>query len=115
MKERIEKIASEVYGAEGVEFSEIAIHKLNKLQADNNSSELGVCMVKTHLSLSDDPKQKCVPEHWNLHVRDIMFFGGAGFVVPIAGSITLMPGTGSNPSFRRIDVDTDTGKVKGIF
>lgn len=115
LKERIEKIASEVYGAEGVEFSEEAIYKLNKLQADNNSSDLGVCMVKTHLSLSDDPKQKGVPDHWKLHVRDIMFFGGAGFVVPIAGSITLMPGTGSNPSFRRIDVDTDTGKVKGIF
>lgn len=115
LKDRIEKIASEVYGAEGVEFSQEAIHKLDKLQSYNDTSKLGICMVKTHLSLSDDPSQKGIPTHWKLYVRDIMFFGGAGFVVPVAGSITLMPGTGSNPSFRRIDVDTDTGKVMGIF
>ena len=50
-----------------------------------------------------------------LRIRDVLTFGGAGFVVPVSGSITLMPGTGSNPSFRRVDVDVDTGRVKGIF
>ena len=49
------------------------------------------------------------------YIRDVLTFGGAGFVVPVSGSITLMPGTGSNPSFRRVDVDVDTGRVKGIF
>lgn len=114
-KDRIEKIACEVYGADGVEYSTEAEYKLNKIQERNDSSELGVCMVKTHLSLSDDPSKKGVPAGWTLHIRDILLFGGAGFVVPVAGTITLMPGTGSNPSFRRIDVDIETGKVKGIF
>lgn len=114
-KDRIEKIACEIYGAKGVEFSVEAIHKLEELQYSVDASSLGLCMVKTHLSLSDNPSVKGVPHDWNLYIRDIMIFGGAGFVVPVAGTITLMPGTGSNPSFRRIDVDTETGHVKGLF
>jgi formate--tetrahydrofolate ligase len=72
-------------------------------------------MVKTHLSLSHDPDQKGCPQDWVLPIRDILTYKGAGFVVPVAGDIKLMPGTSSNPAFRRIDVDVETGKVKGLF
>jgi len=76
---------------------------------------LGTCMVKTHLSLSHDPQLKGRPKGWQLPIRDILIYEGAGYVVPIAGDIKLMPGTGSNPAFRRIDVDIKTGKVQGLF
>jgi formate--tetrahydrofolate ligase len=72
-------------------------------------------MVKTHLSLSDDPNFKGAPKHWRLQIRDILTYMGAGFVVPIAGNIKLMPGTCSDPAYRRVDVDVETGKVKGLF
>lgn len=113
--ERIELVAREIYGADGVDYSAQAKEKLDKIQARDDAAELGLCMVKTHLSLSDDPKLKGVPEGWRLNVRDVLVYGGAGFVVPVAGAISLMPGTGSNPAFRRVDVDTDTGRVTGIF
>ncbi len=113
--ERIERIAWEVYGAEGVEYSQEARNKMNDLQALPNAHELGVCMVKTQYSLSDIPSKKGVPERWKLYVRDMLHFGGAGLVAPVAGDIMLMPGTGSAPSFRNIDVDTETGKVSGLF
>ena len=72
-------------------------------------------MVKTQYSLSDDAKRKGVPSSWRLHVRDVLLFGGAGLVAPVAGDISLMPGTGSRPSFRNIDVDVTTGRVTGVF
>ena len=76
---------------------------------------MGTCMVKTHLSLTDNPNLKGVPKGWKLHVRDILTYQGAGFVVPVAGAIKLMPGTASDPAYRRVDVDVETGKVKGLF
>ena len=76
---------------------------------------LGTCMVKTHLSLSHDPNLKGRPEGWILPISDILIYQGAGFIVPVAGNIKLMPGTASDPAFRRIDVDVETGKVKGLF
>ena len=76
---------------------------------------MGTCMVKTHLSLSDNPSLKGVPKGWKLFIRDILTFRGAGFVVPVAGDIKLMPGTASSPAYRRIDVDTESGKVQGVF
>ena len=114
-KERIELVAREVYGADGVDFSAEASRKLADIQKRDDANELGQCMVKTHQSLPDDPGVKGDPTGWTLRIRDVLTFGGAGFVVPVSGSITLMPGTGSNPSFRRVDVDVDTGRVKGIF
>ncbi len=113
--ERIERIAWEVYGAEGVEYAQDARTKLNTLQALPNAHELGICMVKTQYSLSDVPSKKGVPQRWKLYIRDLLHFGGAGLVAPVAGDIMLMPGTGSSPSFRNIDVDTKTGKVSGLF
>jgi formate--tetrahydrofolate ligase len=84
-------------------------------QADPEIRRMGTCMVKTHLSLSHDPAIKGRPTGWILPIRDILIYQGAGFVVPVAGDIKLMPGTASNPAFRRIDIDVETGKVKGLF
>lgn len=115
LRHRIELIAKDVYGADGVEYSPAALNKIKQLEQDPEISKLGTCMVKTHLSLSDNPNLKGVPKNWKLFVRDVLTFKGAGFVVPVAGDIKLMPGTASDPAYRRIDVDTDTGKVKGLF
>jgi formate--tetrahydrofolate ligase len=76
---------------------------------------MGTCMVKTHLSLSHDPSAKGRPRGWTLPIRDFMVYRGAGFIVPVAGDIKLMPGTASDPAFRRIDVNTATGRVTGLF
>jgi formate--tetrahydrofolate ligase len=115
LRQRIELLAKEVYGADGVDFSAEAAAKAEKMEKDPELAKLGTCMVKTHLSLTDNPALKGVPKGWRLNIRDILIYGGAGFVVPVAGTISLMPGTGSNPAFRRVDVDTDTGKVTGLF
>ncbi len=115
MKERIEKIATDVYGADGVDFEPLAEKKLATFQERSDSDELGVCMVKTQYSLSDDPDRKGAPRGWRLHVRDALLYGGAGLVCPVAGDISLMPGTGSHPAYRKIDVDTQTGEVTGLF
>ncbi len=115
LRERIELITREVYGGDGVTYSPDAEAKIKKIESDPELSKLGTCMVKTHLSLSDNPELKGVPKGWKLHVRDVLTYKGAGFVVPVAGAISLMPGTGSDPAYRRIDVDTETGKVKGLF
>ncbi|MDP3480793.1 MAG: formate--tetrahydrofolate ligase [Desulfoprunum sp.] len=115
VRERIEKIAKEVYGADGVDFSAAANTALDRIQADPELSKLGLCMVKTHLSLSDNPNLKGVPTGWRLNIREVLTYGGAGFIVPVAGAISLMPGTSSNPAFKRVDVDVETGKVKGVF
>ncbi|MEW6032460.1 MAG: formate--tetrahydrofolate ligase [Bacillota bacterium] len=115
LRKRIELIATQVYGADGVDYSSEALEKAKRMEADPELQKLGTCMVKTHLSLSDNPALKGVPKGWRLFVRDILTYKGAGFVVPVAGTISLMPGTSSNPAFRRVDVDTDTGKVRGLF
>jgi formate--tetrahydrofolate ligase len=115
LRQRIEMIAGEVYGADGVEYSPEALAKAKRMEEDPEISKLGTCMVKTHLSLSDNPNLKGVPKGWKLFIRDILSYKGAGFVVPVAGAIKLMPGTASDPAFRRVDVDVESGKVKGLF
>jgi formate--tetrahydrofolate ligase len=115
IKERIELIAKEVYGADGVDYSNEATKAIERIQKDPELAKLGMCMVKTHLSLSDNPALKGVPTKWRLTIREVLTYGGAGFIVPVAGTISLMPGTGSNPAFKRVDVDVETGKVEGVF
>ena len=115
LRNRIEQIAEHVYGADGVEYSPEALSKIKAVEADPELSKLGTCMVKTHLSLSDDPSKKGVPQGWKLFVTKLLIYQGAGFVVPVAGAVKLMPGTSSDPAYRRVDVDTETGKVKGLF
>ena len=115
LRERIELIAKKVYGAGDVSYSEEALKKVKMFEADPSMRELGTCMVKTHLSLSHDPTLKGRPTGWTLPIRDIFAYKGAGFVTPIAGAIKLMPGTSSDPAFRRIDVDLKSGRVQGLF
>ncbi len=115
LRKRIELVAKEVYGADGVIYTDEALEKAKAFEADPVSKTLGTCMVKTHLSLSHDPDVKGRPRGWELPIRDILIYKGAGFIVPVAGAIKLMPGTASNPAFRGIDVDLATGKVQGLF
>ncbi len=115
LRERVELIAREVYGADGVDWAPLAIEKAERFEADPKYADYCTMMVKTHLSLSHDPKLKGVPKGWRLPVRDILEYGGAKFLCPMAGTISMMPGTGSNPAYRRVDVDTETGNVLGLF
>jgi len=115
LRKRIELIARQVYGASGVTYTDTALEKAKAHEADPLSETLGTCMVKTHLSLSHDPDVKGRPGNWELPISDILVYKGAGFIVPLAGGIKLLPGTGSNPAYRRIDVDVNTGKVQGLF
>jgi formyltetrahydrofolate synthetase len=115
LRKKIERIATRIYGADGVVYTEQALEKARRLEEDPELRHLGVCMVKTQLSLSHDPELKGRPTGWILPIRDMMVYKGAGFIVPIAGDIKLMPGTASDPAFRRIDVDVLTGKVQGLF
>ena len=115
LRQRIELIAREVYGADGVSYTDEALEKAKRLEAESLGTRLGTCMAKTQQSLSHDPNLKGRPKGWTLPISDILVYKGAGFVVPVAGAIKLMPGTGSDPAFRRIDVDVETGKVHGLF
>ncbi|MEC8517804.1 MAG: formate--tetrahydrofolate ligase, partial [Verrucomicrobiota bacterium] len=115
IKERVEIIAHEIYNAENVNWSDNAIQKLNDLEKNTDYRKMGICMVKTHLSTTHDPNIKGAISGWTLPIRDLSVFKGAGFIVPIAGDIKLMPGTGSNPGFRKIDINTQTGQITGLF
>ncbi len=115
LRERVDKIARVVYGAEGVSWTADAEAKAKMFEADSKYDEYATMMVKTHLSLSHNPELKGVPKGWTLPIRDVLLYSGARFLCPCAGTISLMPGTSSNPAFRRVDVDTKTGKVQGLF
>ncbi len=115
LRERVDKIAKVVYGADGVAWSADAEAKAKMLEADPKYNDYATMMVKTHLSLTHDPSIKGTPKGWSLPVRDVLIYSGAKFLCPCAGAISLMPGTSSDPAFRRVDVDTKTGKVQGLF
>lgn len=115
LRERIHLIATRVYGADDVSYTPQAEEKLRQLEADPRYQNFATMMVKTQYSLSHDPNLKGAPKGWVLPIQDFLVFGGARFVCPVAGTISLMPGTGSDPAFRRIDVDVDTGEVRGLF
>jgi len=115
LRDRVNLIAKEVYGADGVDWLPDAAAKAEMLENDPKYADFATMMVKTHLSLSHDPVKKGVPKGWRLPIRDVLIYSGAKFLCPCAGTISLMPGTSSNPAFRRIDVDPATGKVSGLF
>jgi formate--tetrahydrofolate ligase len=115
LRDRVDTIAREVYGADGVSWTPEAEAKAKMLENDPKYDDFATMMVKSHLSLSHDPVRKGVPKGWTLPIRDVLIYSGAKFLCPCAGAISLMPGTSSNPAFRRIDVDTETGKVSGLF
>ena len=115
LRERVDRIAKVVYGADGVTWTPEAEAKAKMFEAEAKYDDYATIMVKTHLSLSHMPDKKGVPKGWTLPVRDILLFSGAKFLCPMTGTISLMPGTASDPAFRRIDVDVKTGKVTGLF
>ena len=115
LRERVELIAKEVYGADGVDWAPEALAKAERFENDPKYADYCTMMVKTHLSLSHDPTLKGVPKGWRLPIRDILEYGGAKFLCPMAGSISMMPGTCSNPAYRKVDVDLETGAVTGLF
>ena len=115
LRERVAKIAKVVYGADGVSWTPEAEAKAKQFESDPKYNEYATMMVKTHLSLTHDPSVKGVPKGWTLPIRDILIYSGSKFLCPCAGTISLMPGTSSDPAFRRVDVDVKTGKVQGLF
>jgi len=115
LRERVDKIAKVVYGADGVAWTPEAEAKAKAFESDAKYDEYATMMVKTHLSLTHDPSVKGVPKGWSLPIRDVLIYSGAKFLCPCAGTISLMPGTSSDPAFRKVDVDIKTGKVQGLF
>ena len=114
IKEKIETIAREVYGADGVDYlpeAEERIAEYTRLSFDR----LPICMAKTHLSLSHDPLLKNVPTGFRIPIRDIRASVGAGFLYPILGKMATMPGLPTRPSFFDVDIDFNTGRVVGLF
>ncbi len=109
---KIETIATRVYGADGVSYQPAAARALEDYTA-NGYGDLPVCIAKTHLSLSSDPKLLGAPTGWTLPVREVRASVGAGFVYPICGDMRTMPGLGSQPAAERIDID-DRGEVVGL-
>ncbi len=115
LRERVDTIAREVYGADGVDWEPEAERKAKMLEDDPQFNDYATMMAKTHLSLSHEPTWKGVPKGWRLPVRDLYIYSGSKFLVPVAGTIPFMPGTSSNPAYTKVDVETDTGKVSGLF
>ena len=115
LRQRVETIARVVYGADGVSWSPEAEAKAKKFESDPQYDDYATMMVKTHLSLTHDPAQKGAPKGWKLPIRDVLVYSGAKFLCPMAGTISLMPGTSSNPGFRKVDIDVKTGRVTGLF
>jgi len=115
LRERVDKIAKVVYGADGVTWNADAEAKAKMLESDPKFNDYATMMVKTHLSLTHDPAIKGTPKGWMLPIRDVLIYSGAKFLCPCAGTISLMPGTSSDPAFRRVDIDTKTGNVSGLF
>lgn len=113
IKEKVEKIATKIYGAEGVEFSAEAEEEIERIEKLGYSN-LPVCIAKTQYSFSDDPKNLLCKEPFKIHVSEVNLRTGAGFVVILTGKIFTMPGLPKVPSAEFIDID-DNGNVVGIF
>jgi len=113
IKEKIESIATKIYGADGVDYLPAAEAKI-KLYTELGYSDLPICMAKTHLSLSHDPTLKGRPTGWRLPIRDIRASVGAGFLYPLCGDMRTMPGLPKTPAGDAIDIDAD-GNVVGLF
>ncbi len=112
VKTKIEKIVKRVYGGDGVTYSGSAEKALSRMES-NGVKDLPVIIAKTQYSLSDDPKKLARPSGFTVHVRDIIYKGGAGFIVAVAGDVMLMPGLGRVPNAEKIDID-ENGKITGL-
>ena len=114
IKQKIEYICKEIYGADGVEYLPDAESKI-ELYTKLGFDKLPLCMAKTHLSLSHDPALKGVPKGYKIPIRDIRASVGAGFLYPLLGEMRTMPGLPTRPVFYDVDLDLETGKVVGLF
>ena len=114
IKQKIETIATEVYGADGVDYSPEADERISEYTRLGFDT-LPICMAKTHLSLSADPVLKGVPKGFRIPVRDIRASVGAGFIYPLLGKMSTMPGLPTRPAFYDVDIDLETGRVIGLF
>ena len=113
IKDKIEAVATKIYGADGVDFSAAALKQMNTL-TKLGFDKLPVCMAKTQYSLSDDPDKLGRPTNFNISVREMYVSAGAGFIVVLTGTVMTMPGLPKEPAAYRIDVD-DNGKITGLF
>jgi formyltetrahydrofolate synthetase len=113
LEEKIRIQAQTLYGARDIELSDVAKAAIDRIEGWGYR-EMPICMAKTHLSLSHDPKLKGAPTDFIFPVRDVRLAAGAGFVYPLAGEMRLMPGLGSRPALRQVDID-DRGQVIGLF
>ena len=114
LEDKIRVLACKVYGADGIEISEEAQKKLDRYKA-LGFDKLPICMAKTHLSLSHDPTRKGRPTGFVVPIRDVRASVGAGFIYPLAGAISTMPGLPTRPCFFDIDIDPDTERISGLF
>lgn len=113
IKEKIERLATAVYNADGVRYEPLAEKKIKQFEA-MGLGNLPICMAKTHLSISHDPSMKGVPQGYIFPIRDIKASVGAGFLYPLAGAMRTMPGLGSRPAAHKIDID-EHGRTIGLF
>ena len=113
LKEKIETVAKEIYGADGVTYSAAAEKELKRI-TDLGMGHFPVCMAKTQYSLSDDAKKLGRPSGFTINVREVYVSAGAGFVVAVNGSIMTMPGLPKQPAAYNIDVN-DEGVITGLF
>jgi formyltetrahydrofolate synthetase len=113
IKAKIETIVREMYGGSGVEYSPEA-EKQIELYTRQGFDKLPICMAKTHLSLSHDPNLKGAPTGFTVPVRDVRASVGAGFVYPLLGTMSTMPGLSTRPGYYEIDLDVETGRIIGL-
>ena len=114
IKQKIEKIATDIYGAVGVSYEPLAERQISSFE-EAGFGHLPICMAKTHLSISHDPTLKGRPQGFTVPVREVRASAGAGFIYPLLGTMRTMPGLPSKPAFMNVDIDFETGKVVGLF
>jgi methylenetetrahydrofolate dehydrogenase (NADP+)/methenyltetrahydrofolate cyclohydrolase/formyltetrahydrofolate synthetase len=113
IKQKIEHIAKTIYGADGVSYEPLADEQIARYEKAG-FGKLPICMAKTHLSLSHDPALKGVPTGYTLPVREVRASVGAGFIYPLIGKMSTMPGLATYPAYMKIDIDLETGKIVGL-
>jgi len=113
IKDKIETIATKIYGADGVDYTPVAEATIKRF-TDAGFANLPLCMAKTHLSLTHDPNLKGRPTGWRLPVRDVRPSIGAGFLYPLCGEMKTMPGLPSEPAGNKVDLAED-GRIVGLF
>ena len=114
IQDKIERIATTIYGAGGVSYDSVAERQIARFEADGFGG-LPICMAKTHLSLTDDASVVGAPTGFTLHVREVRASVGAGFIYPIIGTMRTMPGLPSRPAAEQVDIDPETGEIVGLF